>query len=526
MSTKVCVIGAGPSGLVAVKELLNQNIQVVCYESEDSYGGAFRSIEKGGRSYDSLELTVSNYFMAYSDFMPDVKEERRFWTVSEYREYLKDYIDHFDLNSHICYSHKVLGADIQEDSVIVEVTHQNRVRKEKFDYLIICTGSNFIPYSPVFKGQSDFKGEIVHSSEYKNDEKFKDKKVVCIGIGESGADIIHEISQSATCKVLVRDFPNIVPRWSAGYTSDSYTSHSLNSMGKKGVDHFMKFMAWKYLNFGKNVGSTEKLVQQWIYDRKSFMGKFLTKSDVFLQDIIDGRLEIKRDEIDYLTENSIITKGGETIETDVLVLNTGYETKFEYVTQGKDFENPRNLYKHMIHPKHGLLISLIGWARPTQGGLPACSEIQARYIALLLSGNKKLPATKEMHASIERDRRFNEKFFSDSVNIKSLVNYHDYMNDMSKLVGCRPKYFNIKELGFSAKLFFGSHLPAFYRLNDPVYASTAKKTIKFLPTAYSTKRSTIMLIILVLNRPFQQIGRFFTKTFRIGYSKTTTQTMT
>ncbi|WP_431121365.1 flavin-containing monooxygenase [Flagellimonas flava] len=525
MSTKVCVIGAGPSGLVAVKELLKQNIEVVCYEAEDSFGGAFRDIDKGGRSYDSLELTVSNYFMAYSDFMPDPKEERRFWKVSEYREYLKDYIRHFDLEKHLHYAHKVLSTDIQGNSVVVEVEHQGEVRKEKFDHLVICTGSNFIPYSPMFKGQSDFEGEIVHSSEYKNGESFKGKKVVCIGIGESGADIIHEISQTTSCRVLVREFPNIVPRWSAGYTSDSYTSHSLNSMGKKGVDHFMKFMAWKYLKFGKNVGSTEKLVQQWIYERKSFMGKFLTKSDVFLQDILDGRLEITRDEIDYLTKNTIVTKGGETIEADVLVLNTGYETKFEYVKEGKDFENPRNLYKHMIHPKHGLLISLIGWARPTQGGLPACSEIQARYMALLLSGNKKLPNTVKMKDSIEKDRRFNEKFFSDSVNIKSLVNYHDFMNDMSKLVGCRPKYFNLRDLKFSTKLFFGSHLPAFYRLNDPAYASTAKKTIKLLPTAYSAKRSSIMLLILFSHKPFEQLSRLFTRTFGVGNSRTSDQAM-
>ncbi len=508
MSTKVCVIGAGPSGLVVVKELLNQNINVICYESEDSFGGAFRATDKGGRSYDSLELTVSNYFMAYSDFMPNLEQERRFWKVAEYREYLKDYVSHFDLDKHIRYNHKIISADVQENSIVVEVAHKNETRKEKFDYLVICTGSNFVPYSPVFKGQSNFEGDIIHSSEYKNSEAFKNKKVVCIGIGESGADIIHEISQEATCKVLVRDFPNIVPRWSIGYTSDSFTSHSLNSMGKKGIDRFMKFMAWFYLNFSKNISDTEKLVQQWIYERKSFMGKFLTKSDVFLNDIIHGRLEIKKDEIDYLTKNSVVTKRGETIEADVIVLNTGYKTTFDYFAQGKDFENPRNLFKHMIHPKHGLLISLVGWARPTQGGLPACSEIQARYLAQVLSGHKKLPGVKKMNTIISRDRHFNEQFFSDSVNIKSLVNYHDFMNDMSKLVGCRPKYFNIRDFSFSAKLFFGSHLPVFYRLNDPEYADVARRTIKLLPSAYPIKRKSIMLLILIVHWPFEQFSRF------------------
>ncbi len=81
--TKVCVIGAGPSGLVMIKELLDKGMDVKCFESFDSVGGAFRSIEKGGRSYDSVKLTVSNYFMAYSDFMPEEGEDRRYWSVSE-----------------------------------------------------------------------------------------------------------------------------------------------------------------------------------------------------------------------------------------------------------------------------------------------------------------------------------------------------------------------------------------------------------------------------------------------------------
>ena len=65
--------------------------------------------------------------------------------------------------------------------------------------------------------------------------------------------------------------------------------------------------------------------------------------------------------------------------------------------------NVKNMYKHAFHPAYpdGSL-SFIGWARPATGAIPAASELQARLLALLLSGKRELPPNLETVISDEK----------------------------------------------------------------------------------------------------------------------------
>lgn len=499
MKKRACVVGAGPSGLVMIKELLEAGVEVKCFESYDSIGGAFRSIEKGGRSYDSLQLTVSNYFMSYSDFMPEKGADRRYWSVSEYRDYLFDYIAHFNLSEHIFLSHTVTASHIEGEKVIVEVSHDSKKTTEIFDHLIICTGSNFVPKQPDLPNQNSFKGEVFHSSQYINADQFKGKNVLCIGLGESGADVVHEISEVAeSCRLLVRDYPNIIPRWINGHTNDSYTSTCFYNMKKTGIDKYMKFKAWYYLKYNKDLDESGKLIQEWVASRKSFMGKFFTKTDVFVKDVVEGRVEVTKDTAVSFDESGMKTESNGIIEADVVMFNTGYQTNFSEYEFGSSFENPRVLYKHMIHPEFGERIGLVGWARPSQGGLPACSEMQARYMAKLVSNELQLPSKEQMKKTIMKDTSYYERLFEDSIYIKSLICYHRFMNDMGQILNCKPKLVHLGDFSLTRKLIFGSHIPAIYRLKEN---KRSKKVIKSLPIAYSPRRTAVLFLFTFLFYP-------------------------
>src|SRR4051812_40359646 len=100
MGMRVCVVGAGASGLVAIKELLEEGHRVRCFEQSSHQGGVFNAPPEG-RAYDSLKLTVSNYFWVFSSSPPDLEEPRRYWTKDEYSAYLLRYADHFGLHEHI-----------------------------------------------------------------------------------------------------------------------------------------------------------------------------------------------------------------------------------------------------------------------------------------------------------------------------------------------------------------------------------------------------------------------------------------
>lgn len=491
---RICVIGGGPSGLVTVKELSKYDFDIVCYEARKEYGGVFKNIREGGQSYDSLLLTVSNYFMAFSDFLPE-QEERRYWTADEYRAYLKKYIDHFEISKYIQYSSEVIGVeDVNGKETAVTIFQHGIKKTEHFDHVIICSGVNKDPFIPQIKGLQDFKGEVVHSSNYENADYFKGKKVVCVGIGESGADIVHEISEVTECEVVVRDYPNVVPRWINGFTNDSFTSTCYYTLGKKGIDAFMKTKAQYYLK-NKSADKSEILIQTWISERDSFIGKFLTKSDRFIKNIVDGKLQLTKGKIAKIDGNNLFLDSGEVTSAECIVFNTGYDkSAFGNFFFKEDFSNPRKLFKHCIHPDYGLRVSLVGWARPTQGGWPACSEMQARYISKLLSGEVQLKERTVMQEIIKQDLEYYKEYFSYSSHIESLINYPKFMQDLAELIGCNYNKIQWTDWKLSFKLFFGSHLSCFYRLNTPNYKTKARKIIKALPVAYSWRRIFILLL--------------------------------
>ncbi len=90
------------SGLVSIKELRAENIEVECFEKGASLGGAFAGPGvESNRAYESLHLTISNFYMAFSDFPP--KDDWKFWTGAQYLAYLMDYAATFDLERHITF---------------------------------------------------------------------------------------------------------------------------------------------------------------------------------------------------------------------------------------------------------------------------------------------------------------------------------------------------------------------------------------------------------------------------------------
>src|SRR2546427_7228376 len=106
-SLNVCVVGAGMSGLVAIKELLDEGHRVTCFERELKEGGNFNY--PIGVAYDSMYLTVSQYHMAFSSFPPPLDQERRFWSREEYADYLHDFASKFALLRHIKFTTEVIA---------------------------------------------------------------------------------------------------------------------------------------------------------------------------------------------------------------------------------------------------------------------------------------------------------------------------------------------------------------------------------------------------------------------------------
>jgi cation diffusion facilitator CzcD-associated flavoprotein CzcO len=99
---KVAVIGAGSSGITALKGLVDRGFDAVCYEASDRVGGNWVFGNKNGMSasYRSLHINTSRERMEYSDF-PMPKSYPDFPHHSHIAEYFDDYVDHFGIRDRI-----------------------------------------------------------------------------------------------------------------------------------------------------------------------------------------------------------------------------------------------------------------------------------------------------------------------------------------------------------------------------------------------------------------------------------------
>ncbi len=129
------------------------------------------------------------------------------------------------------------------------------------------------------------------------------------------------------------------------------------------------------------------------------------------------------------------------IDADVIVACTGFGLDFDWITTSDPnvelTTNPRTWFKHCFPPKMGDSLAFLGFARPHSGGIPQCSEMAARYIALLYSGRRELPTDYAQLAIAEGEAE--AACFNLTPDYHMLVDYMAYMMSVAKLVGCTPR---------------------------------------------------------------------------------------
>ena len=221
----VLVVGAGPSGLAALKEMKEAGIDAIAVDSASDFGGVFSPAS--GMTYDELYLTTTNMFMAYSDFPP--KDEKvKYWSKQEYYEYMASYVEHFNIRSSIHLETAVVKAKLMGNTWHMTFkTKAGGLLGRTFDYMAFATGANHTPYlRQIFQG---FEEEILHSHHYHSSEQIKGKKVLVIGMGKSSADVVKSSVKAAkTVTLWTRHYPNIAPRFlgdcidDENYSEDQY----------------------------------------------------------------------------------------------------------------------------------------------------------------------------------------------------------------------------------------------------------------------------------------------------------------
>ena len=205
---RVAVIGAGASGLAAIKCCLDEGLEPVCIERTSHVGGLWYyqddvSDGQGSVTYTTV-INTSKEMMCYSDF-PIPKDFPNFMHNTKVLQYFRLFAKHFNMENYIRFNTEVTSVSRAEDfkqtgkwNLDVCDKATGKTTKETYDAVLICTGHHAEKNVPYFPGQADFKGQIIHTHDFRNHKGFEGKRVVVVGIGNSGVDAAVDLSRIAS----------------------------------------------------------------------------------------------------------------------------------------------------------------------------------------------------------------------------------------------------------------------------------------------------------------------------------------
>ncbi|CAG2113951.1 unnamed protein product, partial [Medioppia subpectinata] len=434
------------------------------------------------------------------------------------KEYLLLYAERIGIRDNVKLRHELIGCQQNTDydstgrwRLTVRDIDNDRVFNDVVCGVMLCTGNYNNPSMPTFQNQHLFKGRVLHSHAFKNSTGFEGQRVVVVGVGNSGADIGVELSN--VCKnINFKSIPTVILQIVyTVYMCAREGSWVIGRVGPGGrpFDSFLLrrslYTLYNVMPYRMSCWALEKYLNlrfnHQLYALKPkhrVLSQHIVVNDELGKKIIAGQCIVKPN-IQEFTENGVIFIG-DTHETlcDTVVMATGYKLWYPFLPSALqslcDSKAHFQLYKHMYYPhsKHPQTLAFIGAIVPLGALLPV-AELQCRYASLVLAERLSLPSAAKMVTDISRQTVRVGRRFPDAEKFALHVHYVEYMEEMARLVGAKPRLWKYvctdPKLWWS--LYFGPCVPYQYRLNGPNLWPNARETIltvnKRIETPFRTR---------------------------------------
>jgi cation diffusion facilitator CzcD-associated flavoprotein CzcO len=406
---RVCVVGAGPSGLATTKTLLGAGLDVDCFEISPHIGGHWVIENPNGKSsaYRSLRTNTTKRMSRFSDFeMPADWPE--FPTYDYVRTWLESYVDAFNFRQNISTGTEVVSAVLRPEGGWQVTLERDGVRSTaSYDALVAASGSYWDQQVPKWPGH--FDGTIFHAQDYLDPttpHDTKGKNVVVIGVGNTGCELACEIARSDAQNVYLsaRSGTWIMPKTIDGVPAAEGVPMNhptddipieLQQLSEAEREQLLESLASQKIKetYGERMRRFEELGLPPAPEQP------LLKRPTMSQDLLE-HLE-KRDlrampAIAELKGNHVLFDNGETIEADIIICATGYKLTYPYLSAdvADTSDNDLTLFCGIVPPENRDLF-FVGVSRPSGAFWPV-AEAQAKFVAAVLSGNYILPDQDEL----------------------------------------------------------------------------------------------------------------------------------
>jgi cation diffusion facilitator CzcD-associated flavoprotein CzcO len=387
------VIGAGPMGLAAARNLQKLDIPFTGFELHSDVGGLWDIDNPHSTLYETAHLISSKRMTEFSEF--PMRESVAFYPHhKELRRYFRDFAEHFDLKSQYEFATRVISMEPEGSGWRLVSECNGEQQSRLFDGVLIANGTLHTPNIPALPGE--FAGELMHSSEYRSPSVFNGKRVLIVGCGNSGADIaVDAVHHATSVDISLRRGYYFLPKFIKGRPIDTLGGKlKLPRPLKQRMDAAMiRMIVGKPSDYGLPDPDYR------LYESHPVVNSLI------LHHLGHGDIKVRRD-IRQIDGHTVTFTDGESADYDLILLATGYLLDYPFIDRthlnwppGQDAPQ---LYMNVFHPQYDNLFIMgmieaagLGWEGRNQ---------QARLVALYIQQRQQNADAANQFDKIKRAR--------------------------------------------------------------------------------------------------------------------------
>ncbi|RDW74791.1 dimethylaniline monooxygenase [N-oxide-forming] 5 [Coleophoma cylindrospora] len=418
--TKIAIVGGGPAGMTALKELRELGFDVTLFERRNNVGGIWAWSEDRSITTALKQTQVCNnkYGMALSEF-PMSPEYPSHLSAPQMGSYFQSYAKHFDLYKNVEFGKTVTKFERVAETSKWQVTFADETDTPRsFDKVVWATGGFLRPKSVVFEGQDQFAGRIIHSQDVRNLEEFKDQNVIVLGIGNTAGDItINLVHHAKNVYISHRRGTKIFKRVGAdGLPADLMMTPTISAI-LWWIEAYMPWLFGKIMdsamdgNFKDSWGENKAA---WGFAQSPSIGDgvhIVVCNDDLIPLVKEGKVTSTKGIKRIVGPKAVELDDGTVIQdVDTIIACVGYTDDMGMLADALTFVDAPgeaaplpNLYMGIFPPEHSDSVAIASNVHLNGPQIPG-RELGAMAIAQIWAGHSSLPSKLAMDAWVGKQQ--------------------------------------------------------------------------------------------------------------------------